>query len=429
MRFFRLEIKRILSSLRTKIIFSIILLLSVLMAYSPIRKEEVSYQDSHGKLVELTGREALQYKKKIQRPSNKELTSAKLKKALTIFQDFQRKYPETRKGENITKNVAELQQKKISPIVPLLSIIEMFINIPKQPNSDFGDYSYDGLTLMKPQDMDSFYTFYSQQLRQQISQRYKSAPKIQKKAMKMNAKIKKPFQLYAGYTNAAFDSFSEFIFLLVVLCLIIAVPTFSHEYETGTDAILRCTKKGRSFFVFTKISALFFLFFLVSVFSLGLHLLILNVLFGFDCCKTSIQLVSSFSVNPTVLLNSTVGGTQIILAIGGMLTLFATISLTLFFSARFKNSLTVLVISLAACFFPTLGRTLFDGQVNWLICLFPSAGVGSGNSLYRQLMDLNFLRLGSTGFFSPYVILLAAVLAIPIFLFLTVRSYNKHQAN
>lgn len=64
-----------------------------------------------------------------------------------------------------------------------------------------------------------------------------------------------PFQLYAGYSKDAFDYIVLFIFLFAILRTAAATPTFSDENQTGSDSILRCTKHGRSRLATVKIMA------------------------------------------------------------------------------------------------------------------------------------------------------------------------------
>lgn len=49
------------------------------------------------------------------------------------------------------------------------------------------------------------------------------------------------------------------------------------------------------------------------------------------------------------------------------------------------------------------------------------------NNFLYQLINFNYLHIGQMSFWTPHVILVSAAVEIPIFLFLTVRAYNKHQ--
>ena len=64
---------------------------------------------------------------------------------------------------------------------------------------------------------------------------------------------------------------------------------------------------------------------------------------------------------------------------------------------------------------------------NWISSILPSAGIGMQNNFLYQLINFNYLHIGQMSFWTPHIILVSAAVEIPIFLFLAVRSYNKHQ--
>ncbi|MDR1522007.1 MAG: hypothetical protein LBS28_04055 [Streptococcaceae bacterium] len=361
-------------------------------------------------------RETLQCEKKSFLPNNGEVTTKKLQKALTIYQNYKKRYP-TEDGENLFYKKDYF--KEILPIQPFLEMLPISLKNSKV-------YEDQNLTKSQLKKLDSFYKQYSQQTNHWIKKKYKNDPKIQKKAMNLNKKIKTPFQLYFGYRAEAFVSLNFFISLLVILCTVVVVPTFSNNYETGADAIFRCTKHGRRRLAIIKIFALFVCLSALYLVAIGLYLFFSNAIFGRECLKTSVQMIFS------TLLNFTVGGTQGFFVFYGLFSLLAIISVSLFLSAKCKNSLTAMVISFAICLFPSIVSKFLGG--GWLVCLFPSAGLGgfteeAKNTLFAQLSndELNFLPFGQTGFWSPYVMMATAAFAIPIFIILAVSVYEKHQ--
>lgn len=74
MRIFYLEIKRVLHSRRILILLLLALVLSALMAFLPITYEGINYLDDNGKVVELSGLDAIKYKKTIY-ANNSEISS------------------------------------------------------------------------------------------------------------------------------------------------------------------------------------------------------------------------------------------------------------------------------------------------------------------------------------------------------------------
>ena len=89
---------------------------------------------------------------------------------------------------------------------------------------------------------------------------------------------------------------------------------------------------------------------LVVTFLVGItvHILILDAAFGTDCLKTSFQMLYSIINLPNINL----GQLQIILAAAGLLSVLATVSCTLFLSAKCKDTLTVLLISIVVLLMP-----------------------------------------------------------------------------
>ena len=143
--------------------------------------------------------------------------------------------------------------------------------------------------------------------------------------------------------------------------------------------------------------------------------------FGTECLKTSFQMLFSV-IN---LSNINLGQLEIVLTLVGLVSMLASISCTLFLSAKCKDSLTALLVSLVIVLLPIFAYTALGAS--WISCILPSAGIGLQNNFLYQLANFNYLHIGGMSFWTPYVILISAVIEISIFLFLTVRTYCKHQ--
>lgn len=98
---------------------------------------------------------------------------------------------------------------------------------------------------------------------------------------------------------------------------------------------------------------------------------------------------------------------------------------TLFLSAKCKDALSVLLISIVIILVPFFAYTALG--VNWISAILPSAGIGMQNNFLYQLINFNYLHIGGMSFWTPHIILISAAIEVPIFLFLAVRSYCKHQ--
>lgn len=125
------------------------------------------------------------------------------------------------------------------------------------------------------------------------------------------------------------------------------------------------------------------------------------------------------------LPNINLGQLQICLVLAGLLSVVSCVCCTLFLSAKCKDALSVLLISMAVILIPILFYTALG--VNWISAVLPSAGVGLQNNFLYQLINFDYLHIGGMSFWTPYVILISAAVETPVFLFLAVRSYCKHQ--
>lgn len=412
MRIYLLEVKRVLKSRRSIVILLIALIMSAVMAWVPVMFEDINqYDESGNKVAELNGLDAIAYKKSLRSANNGEVTPEKLKEALIIYQNAVEPYGEDSfySGEFPTA----IYMEKVFPVKSLLDRMPEAFSDPKTGQAT-------SLMKISPDKLDGLYEQTVQHLKDIMQMEQKEHPAAQEQALQKYTQVETPFQFYPGYSRDAFDYIILFIFLLVILCTAAATPTFSNEYQTGSDSILRCTKHGRSRLAIVKIMAALTIFTAVFIICISLHLLISNLAFGTECMKTSIQMLFSVISLPAFNL----GQLQIALALGGLLSLLATISFTLFLSAKFKDSISVILIAIAMCLLPIF--TYLAGA-NWLTFILPSGGIGMQNSLLYQLTGFVYLHIGQTSIWSPYVIIAAAVIEIPVFLFLAVRTYCKHQ--
>ena len=175
-------------------------------------------------------------------------------------------------------------------------------------------------------------------------------------------------------------------------------------------------------FAVTRILAAGCIFVVVVILGMVIHLSIINLAFGTECLKTSFQMLFSIINLPNINL----GQLQVILVLAGLLSVLASISCTLFLSAKCRDSLSSLLISLAVMLLPTIIYTALGGSV-WISTVLPSAGIGLQNNFLYQLYGFNFLYVGDMSFWTPYVILISAVIEIPVFTVWAIRSYCKHR--
>lgn len=409
MRLFRLEVKRIMKSRRTLTLLAAALLMSVVMAYLPISFESINRPGEDGKIIELDGLPAIWFKRDYYEKTAGNITPQKLAEALRTYQSYVKEYG------TLNDVPLDIYIENIMAIHPMLrGLTEAFADPKTGIGADLMDIDPDEVEQY-------FYEKCVSHLDDTMNLEQKEYEAARQFAAGRYADVDQPFYLYPGMSRDAFDYTTLYILVLSILCVAIASPAFANEYQTGSDSILRCTKYGRMKLAVTRILSVCCIFIVIFILGMSIHLLILNLAFGIDCLKTSFQMLFSVINLPNINL----GQLQIILVLAGLLSVLATVSCTLFLSARCRDSLTVLLISIVILFLPIFAYGALGDT--WIGGILPSAGIGMKNNFLYQLCDFNFLHIGDMSFWTPYVILVSAAVEIPLFLFLTVRSYCKHQ--
>lgn len=409
-RLIGLETKKVLKSRMPKILLALALVLSVVMALAVIHYTNYTYVDEQGKEIKLTGFKAIEKNKEMMKPYEGSLTPEKIETIFRINRETEKKY-----GENIP---ADIQQQELKPTKLLLgSLWQVYFDKEGLPKS---------LSQIDDKDARNFYGERDEAVAASIASKYPKSPQIQEKALALNDQIEKPFTYIYGYANSdAADYVLLLTIVLLLLCGILTAPFFSSDYQTGADDILRCTKNGKVRLACAKIVSALLLSSLCFIICMGIYLMIVNTAYGFDSLKASIQ----FTYNVTVLAPLTAGGVQKLTAGVGLLVFLAMIAFILMISSKSKTAMVSMILALVFCFLPSLISSIGSGSIiEWICCLMPAGGAGLTHSFLFELMGTTFLKAGSTGFWTPYVILIAAAVQLPLFLILTIRFYCKHEA-
>ena len=212
------------------------------------------------------------------------------------------------------------------------------------------------------------------------------------------------------------------ILFLVILSVALSAPVFSERYSTGEDSILRCTLFGRGKLVRTTVLAELTVVTAMYFVGIGLHLVISDMMFGFDTLKESVQTLYTVYSLPNMNLLEL----QIVLALSGWLCCLAVTSMSLCISARVTETSTSMVLSLIIVILPTLLYSI-SGGASWLLAILPSASVGLSNNMLLSLVDLRFLMIGDKVFWYPVILVCTATVEFFLFVALTHLVYSKHQ--
>lgn len=411
MRIFCLEIKRVLKSRRTLILLAVALIMSVAMAYLPIAFESINRPNTDGTITELDGMEAIEFKRDLYAAVNGEVTPEKASEALRTYQSLINEYGPV-EGDTFPLSV------NIEQIVPIRPLLKTLTELYADPLTGMGAELMD----IDPEDVaQNYYQKCETHLADVMRNEQRNHPAAQQQAIEQYSKVGRPFRLHAGFSKDAFDYIELYIMVMAILCVAITAPIFSGEYQNGADAILRCTKHGRVKLAVTRILSSCAISVVTFIIGITIHLLISNLAFGTNCLETSMQMLFSV-IN---LSNVNLGQLQIILALAGMLSILACVCCTLFLSAKCKDALSALLISITVVLVPFLAYIALG--VNWISTVLPSAGIGMQNSFLYQLINFNYLHIGGLSFWTPYIILVLSAIEVPAFVFLAIRSYCKHQ--
>lgn len=247
-------------------------------------------------------------------------------------------------------------------------------------------------------------------------------PAMIREAQKIWGKVETPFVISFGYTRDAFDYIEFAILILAILSAALAAPVFSERYRSGEDSVLRCTLYGRGKLVRITVLAELTVVSVMYFAGIGMHLLLSDMIFGFETLKESVQtLYTVYSLPGMNLLDL-----QIVLALAGWLCCMAVTAMSLCISARVTEPSTSMVLALILVILPMLLYSI-GGGASWTIALLPSASAGLSNNMLMSLVDLRFLKLGDRVFWYPVVLVCTAAVEFFLFAVITHFVYSRHQ--
>lgn len=411
----RLELKRILHSKRTWILLALSLLFSALLAYLPTTYCYSNGTDEAGNEISLTGLASIAYEKEQQADASGIVTPERVREAVESYQACLISYGVT-ESYDLPEGVYE---REILPIAPLLhGVKEAFAD----PNTGMAP------TLMEidPEKINDYYSVCEARLRSLMAMEQPDSQAAQHKAVEMYRQIEKPFEVYPGMSSTIMDYQNIMGFLVLLFCVVLAAPVFSADYQSGADDILRCTKHGRTSLGVAKLLAALLIAGLTFILCAAVFILLTDSLFGWECIKTSIQMMYSI----VTLADMDIGQLQVLFAVAGLLSVLASVSFTLFLSSKCKSTVSSLAASLVFCIAPVVICMTVPGVLStWLCSILPASGTSIQASILYAITDFQFLNVGSLAVWTPYAMIGACVIEIPLFSFLTIRSYCKHTVN
>ena len=405
MRLYYLEMKRLIRTKSVWILMIAMVVLAAVMAYVPVTFIR-AYKTDAGNVQAVTGVQAVKIKKETRKDTDGEVTEEKIRQAIRVLNEMYQEY-----GSISLEDVpVDVYAEKIYPIMPVLNVIEQVL-APDGKNL----YNMEAFDV-KEEDAATIYEKYREEI-QGLSQN----PELVKEMQKISGSVKTPFTYESGMTLETVDYYTIYLFLVMFAFIVIASPVYAAEYQTGADDVIRCTKNGRVRIAVTKILVTFTLAVATFVASSLTFVAVLYILYGGNGFGTSIQMGYVFYL-PAL----TIGSMLKLQIAGGVLFTLATVSFVLFLSSKCKNVQTALISAFGIAILPMILNMAGNNNVlNIMRCILPTGGFGLINGLQSELMAQNFALVAGHYIWLPYILLVAAAVAVPVFVGLTIVSYCR----
>lgn len=405
MRLYYLEMKRLIRTKSVWILMIAMVVLAAVMAYVPVTFIR-AYKTDAGNVQAVTGVQAVKISKETRKDMEGEVTEEKIRQAIRVLNEMYQEY-----GSSFMEEVpADVYAEKIYPIMPVLNVIEQVL-APDGKNL----YNMEAFDV-KEEDAATIYEKYREEI-QGLSQN----PELVKEMQKISGSVKTPFTYESGMTLETVDYYTIYLFLVMFAFIVIASPVYAAEYQTGADDVIRCTKNGRVRIAVTKILVTFTLAVATFVASSLTFVAVLYILYGGNGFGTSIQMGYVFYL-PAL----TIGSMLKLQIAGGVLFTLATVSFVLFLSSKCKNVQTALISAVGIAILPMILNMAGNNNVlNIMRCILPTGGFGLINGLQSELMARNFALVAGHYIWLPYILLVAAAVAVPVFVGLTIVSYCR----
>ena len=405
MRLYYLEMKRLIRTKSVWILMIAMVVLAAVMAYVPVTFIR-AYKTDAGNVQAVTGVQAVKISKETRKDMEGEVTEEKIRQAIRVLNEMYQEY-----GSSFMEEVpADVYAEKIYPIMPVLNVIEQVL-VPDGKNL----YNMEAFDV-KEEDAATIYEKYREEI-QGLSQN----PELVKEMQKISGSVKTPFTYESGMTLETVDYYTIYLFLVMFAFIVIASPVYAAEYQTGADDVIRCTKNGRVRIAVTKILVTFTLAVATFVASSLTFVAVLYILYGGSGFGTSIQMGYVFYL-PAL----TIGSMLKLQIAGGVLFTLATVSFVLFLSSKCKIVQTALISAFGIAILPMILNMAGNNNVlNIMRCILPTGGFGLINGLQSELMARNFALVAGHYIWLPYILLVAAAVAVPVFVGLTIVSYCR----
>lgn len=407
MRILFLEIIRLI---RTKSIFITMLMavvLSALLSIASVMMEKSSLVSNDGEILHLFGLEAVEHKRKIEKPLEGPVLSSVFSEVLSNYQELAAQF----EGDIPD----EIFIEKISPTTEMLFLIPLIFMDSE------GNVSSSTLRELDPRKASDFYKEREKIQKFFWKRELNGDDFLIKQLNNREASVKKPFH-FSSFSG--WDTVGEYlglcITLVVFLCILISSPVFSVEYQTGGDDILRTTKFGRKHLAISKLLATCLIVSFLYLFCMIVYFAVSLLLLGGEGLNTSVQFVNILSPSPY-----TIGDLFLRTIIIGFLVTLTLTLFTLFLSTILEKPILIMAFSSFILIIPiffslTITKSSF---FNWIRYFFPPSMV----EIYHNLLLVSYVRIASISIWYPVMVCISLVVYIVFLFFLSIRTYCNHE--
>lgn len=233
-----------------------------------------------------------------------------------------------------------------------------------------------------------------------------------------NAAITEPYEYGYPLGWSTFGDTAQMLILCILGICIAAAPTFSNEYQSGTDALILSTRYGKNKLIHAKIISSLLFGTVVYAINAATALSLPLITFGSQGGNLPLQIMDSYCPYPLTFSQATM-----ILLGTGYLIMLGLLSITLLCSSRLSSSFTVLLIDVILILLPVFLSPGTNNLWRHIYSLLPCQ-TNSGLAEFKEYLSYQFGPLILTRFEATALLYLAlTLLTLP----LAHRSFKKHQ--
>ncbi|MGL5712658.1 MAG: ABC transporter permease subunit [Paraclostridium sp.] len=413
-----LELKQKLKNKKTWVIFTISIITSILVTIFSMNSDREMIINKDGVVEYKSGIETIKYLKETQKELEGYITPEFLVDIVEDYTNIVNQY------DGLNTNIPEdIYAKEITPISNILDIASYSFMTGYN-----GEFDKNGLFPkdFSPNLASNTYEKRYDAQNSLLSKKIKANDSLLETIEKRELKVNKPFYFssYIGWDSLEKNYSLLLIPIITLLAIILVAPTFSKEYESGSDKVLRSTKLGRSILAKAKIISNVITAIILYSSSIAISMIIACTVFNVGGLNTSIQFVNLFSST-----SLTIGQHLGISILCGMLTVVTMACFTLLLSASMKSSVMVLANSFMLVVINNIFNIMSANNEgnNILYFIVNAFSPFGGSTVSTSILLNNYLSIANLNVWLPYATLIISLVLLALFYKYTIKNYCNHQ--